>query len=109
MDISIRPMKKEEEAFCYTQEQKLMEASGCIGHLRADMDTNGKGFFTSWDDFRKDLKTDEFKAEFDNVINALRFDTQYGGVLKDRSSLTSYCYSHPESGFDASYCKEYVM
>lgn len=40
---------------------------GLIGHLRADMDTDGNGFFSSWFDFREELKTDEFKAEFDEV------------------------------------------
>jgi hypothetical protein len=37
----------------------------------ADMDSNGEGFFSSWDDFRKDLKTQEFKDELDAVINEL--------------------------------------
>ncbi len=35
------------------------------------MDSNGEGFFSSWDDFRKDLKTQEFKDELDAVINEL--------------------------------------
>jgi hypothetical protein len=100
MDISIRPMKKEEESFCYTQEQKLMEESGCIGHLRADMDTNGKGFFSSWDDHCADKKTQAFKTEFDEFINALRCDEQYGELLKDRSSLASYCYDNAEKRLD---------
>ena len=109
MDMSFRAATPSERNYAYSQSQQIAMQTGSIGHLRGDMDSNGKGFFTSWDDFRKDLKTDEFKAEFDNVINALRFDAQYGGVLKDRSSLTSYCYSHPESGFDASYCTEYAF
>ena len=109
MDMSFRPAVTSERNYAYSQSQQISMQTGCIGHLRGDMDSNGKGFFTSWDDFRKDLKTEEFKAEFDTVINALRFDTQYGGVLKDCSSLISYCYSHPESGFDANYCTEYAF
>ena len=31
------------------------------------MDTDGNGFFSSWFDFREELKTDEFKAEFEEV------------------------------------------
>ena len=31
------------------------------------MDTDGNGFFSSWFDFREELKTDEFKVEFDEV------------------------------------------
>lgn len=34
-----------------------------------------------------------------NVINALRFDENYGGVLKDRSALAAYCRRTPESSF----------
>jgi hypothetical protein len=100
MDISIRPMCKEEHAFCYTQVKKIMEDSGCIGHLRADMDTSGKGFFSSWDDHCSDRKTQVFKTEFDDFINALRFDEQYNGILKDRNSLASYCYANPSASLD---------
>lgn len=70
--------------------------TGCIGHLRADMDTNGEGFFSSWDDFRKDLKTQEFKDEFDDVINELR---EKSNILSNRSALSKYCFSTPESAF----------
>lgn len=45
------------------------------------------------------MKTEDFKGAFDNVINALRFDENYGGVLKDRSALAAYCRRTPESSF----------
>ena len=62
--------------------------------LRADMDTDGNGFFSSWNDWRRDLKTDEFKAEFDDVINSLR---EEGDILHNRKALANYCYSTPQS------------
>lgn len=71
------------------------------------MDTNGKGFFTTWEDYRTDLKTDAFKAEFDEVINVLRFDAQYGNVLTDRAKLTSYCYAHPDAAFEKAASREF--
>lgn len=46
--------------------------------------------------FQKDLKTDEFKAEFDEVINGLRD----GDVLSGRKAMSSYCYSTPDSSFN---------
>ena len=46
--------------------------AGLIGYLRADMDTDGNGFFSSWDDYRRELKTTEFKEEFDEVTNFLK-------------------------------------
>ena len=99
MDMTIRPMTPQERKYSYTQSQQIMGQTGCIGHLRGDMDSSGKGFFTSWDDHDRELKTDAFKSELDGVVNAMRFDSQYGGVLKDRGTLGTYCRQHPESSF----------
>lgn len=107
MDMEFRSMIPTERNYSYTQSQQLIMQTGCVGHLRGDMDTDGNGFFTSWDDHRSDLKTDEFKQEFDTVINMLRFDKRYGGVLQNRSSLSSYCYGHPDSEFEGNYSKEF--
>ena len=99
MELQIREMTPQERHYCYSQSAQIEAQTGCIGHLRADMDSNGKGFFSSWTDHRGDLKTQAFKNEFDEVLNALRFDSDYGGILKDRNSLSRYCYSHPEASF----------
>ena len=97
MDYTIRLMKPEEYNFAYTQKQEIMDDSACIGHLRVDMGSNGKGFFTNWDDHRPELKSPEFKAEFDVLINTLRGDGDDGYFLKDRDSLKKFCYKFPES------------
>lgn len=94
MDLSIRPIKPEEIQFSYIQSQNDNIESGCIGFLRGDFDTNGKGFYSTWEDKVSQLKTESFKREFDTVINSLRFG--YGELLKDRVSLSSYCHKHPE-------------
>lgn len=99
MDMTIRPMTQQERMYSYTQSQQIMAQTGCIGHLRGDMDRSGEGFFTSWDDHNPRLKTDAFKAELDNVVNAMRFDPQCGGILKDRNGLSHYCDAYPESSF----------
>lgn len=99
MNMSIRPIIPGEREFTYSQEQAAMEQMGCIGYLRADMDSSGKGFYSTWNDFRTDLKTPAFKGEFDAVINALRFDDAYSGILKERDSLARYCYSHPDTSY----------
>lgn len=95
MDIQI--LKQNERNYTYSQSQQISMQTGLIGYLRADMDSNGEGFFSSWNDFRKDLKTQEFKDEFDNVINELRKD---GSFLRNRTTLSKYCYSHPNSSFE---------
>ena len=99
MNMSIRPIIPGEREFTYSQEQVIMEQMGCIGYLRADMDSSGKGFYSTWNDFRTDLKTPAVKGEFDAVINALRFDDAYSGILKNRDSLARYCYSHPDTSY----------
>ena len=105
MDLSIRPIKPEEIPFSYKQSQNVNIESGCIGFLRGDFDTSGKGFYTTWEDKVKFLKTDEFKREFDDVINSLRFG--YGELLKDRSSLSAYCHNNPDGVIEGNYTKEY--
>ena len=67
-----RAMIEAEDKYTFRQSTQISMQTGLIGHLRADMDTDGNGFFSSWFDFREELKTDEFKAEFDDVINSLR-------------------------------------
>lgn len=99
MNMNIRPIAPEEREFTYSKERAIMEQMGCIGYLRADMDSSGKGFYSTWNDFRPDLKTPAFKGEFDAVINALRFDDAWRGILKDRDSLARYCYSHPDTSY----------
>lgn len=101
--LDIRPATKAERMYSFSQSSQIREQTGCIGYLRADMDADGY-FFSSWNNYRSDLKTDEFKTEFDNIINELRKD---GGLLHDRSALSNYCYSHPESAFGTENRNEY--
>lgn len=96
MDFEFRPATEAERMYTYSQSQQISMQTGCIGHLRADMDSNGEGFFSSWDDFRKDLKTQEFKDELDSVINTLR---KKGNILSNSSTLSKYCYSTRVSSF----------
>ena len=99
MEFSLNPMKKEEQKYSFSQSSQISGQTGLIGYLRADMDTDGNGFFSSWNDYRSDLKTPAFKDEFDQLIAALRFDNKYMGLLKNRTSLTANCRSVPESSF----------
>ena len=97
MDFSIRLMKQEERAFAYTQDQQTLHSSGCIGHLRVDMDSSGTGFFSSWDTHSPSLKDEAFKSEFDELINELRFNEELGGILTNRSSMSKFCHAIPGS------------
>lgn len=107
MDYVIKIMTPAERSYCYTGSQQLDKQAGCIGHLRGDMDRRGNGFFTSWEDHCGELKTQAFKDEFDDFINALRFDERYDGIFKNRSSLSRYCYEHKESVFAEDFIPQY--
>lgn len=103
MEMTFRPATPTERLYTYDQSAQLNSQTGCIGHLRGDMGRSGKEFHTTWTDHQGDLKTPEFKAELDEVINALRFDESHGGVLKNRTALNWFCHSQPESGFGGEY------
>ena len=94
MDLDMRALTEKEDKYTFSNSMQISMQCGLIGHLRADMDSDGTGFFSSWEDYRKELKTDEFKDEFDKVINSLR---EEGDILYNRKSLAKYCYSSPQA------------
>ncbi len=96
MEMTLRPMLPAERNYCYSQSQQISMQTGLIGYLRADMDSDGKGFFSLWNGFRDDLKSEEFKLEFDEVINELRED---GSFLHDRNTMARCCRRTPDSSF----------
>ena len=93
-EYSKRAMTEEEDKYSFRQSSQISNQCGLIGHLRADFGSDGSGFFTSWTDFRADLKTDEFALEFDEMINSLRED---GDILHSRTDLAVYCSETPQS------------
>ena len=94
MDLDMRALTEKEDKYTFSNSMQISMQCGLIGHLRADMDSDGNGFFSSWEDYRKELKTDEFKDEFDKVIYSLR---EEGDILYNRKSLAKYCYSSPQA------------
>ena len=103
MDMTLRPMTGTEHFYCYSQSQQLSMQTGLIGYLRADFGSTGKQFFSTFFDFRDSLKSDDFRAEFDEVINALREDKQYGGILTSRTAMSKFCHKHPGSSIELDY------
>lgn len=105
MELQIRPMRFEERKYTYAQSSQLMRQTGSIGRLRGDFGKSGTEFWSTWEDHRQELKTDAFKAELDEIINALRSE-EYG-LLKDRRSMVSYSRAEPDSIFKGNYTTEY--
>lgn len=102
--MEIRPLLPEEQKYTYSQSMQLEGQTGNIGHLRGDFADSGYGFYTTWFDTRPQRKSDEFKAEFDEVINSLREDK---GLLHNRYDMSSFARRFPDSAFKGNYCTEY--
>ena len=96
--MDYRVLTEAERKYTFSQSQQLSMQTGLIGYLRADFGSTGKEFYSTWNDFRKDLKTDDFKKEFDLVINSYRFGD--GEFLSGRSTMSKFCYEHPESSYE---------
>ncbi len=94
IDFEKRAMTEYEDKYTFKQSAQICNQTGFIGYLRADMDKDGNGFFSTWNGWRDDLKTQEFKVEFDEVINSLR---EEGDILYNRAALSKYCYSAPQA------------
>ena len=95
MNIEIFEATKPEQLYTFTQSSQIASQTGCLGHLRADFGENGTGFYTSWEDQRSDLKTDAFKARFNEIINELRNGTDNGKLFASRANLARFCFRHP--------------
>jgi hypothetical protein len=89
--MEIRGMIEEEDKYSYTQSNQISSQCGLIGYLRGDL--NG-GFWTTWFDFRKDLKTDEFKEDLNDLINELIEEEE---ILTNLKSMREFCYLHPRA------------
>lgn len=103
MELKITCMTPAERLYAYNQSSQLEGQTGCIGHLRGDFGS-GQEFYTSWFDHRSEYKTDEFKSEFDEVVNTLRKED---GPLFTLGGMSKFCYQHPEAEFKGNYCAEY--
>ena len=102
--MDIRPLTPTEQKYTYAQSMQLEGQTGTIGHLRGDFATTGYGFYTTWFDTRPQWKSDEFKADLDTVINALREDK---GLLHNRYGMSAFARHFPESAIKGNYCTEY--
>ena len=102
--MEIRPLTPQEQKYTYAQSMQLEGQTANIGYLRGDFAHSGYGFYTTWFDTRTQWKTDEFKAELDEVINTLREDK---GLLHNRYDMSAFAKQFTDSAFQGNYCTEY--
>ena len=100
MALEMREMKPEERKLSHTQDDEMVKRTGCIGHLRGYFEKGGETLYTTWDNHSKELLTDRFKSEINEVVTALRRDDKFGNVLRNQRSMEKYMYSHPDSRFE---------
>lgn len=92
-EMLVTPLTSNLEKYTFAQSQQIIMQTGLIGYLRADFGSTGKEFYSTWNDACSFFKEKGFSKEFDEVINALRFDEKYGRMLNDRDKLKNYCHT----------------
>ena len=82
MELTFRTATPTERLYTASQSMQLKGQTGCVGHLRADTGMDAQGFLKKWQTYQLNSDNEEFKREFEVVMNALVSDGQYGGFLK---------------------------
>lgn len=90
--MNLRPMTAEERKYSYDQSTQLTGQTGCIGCLSGTLDAEGR-FAPAWKDRRTSLNTDEFGADREIALQALRHE---GCILENRERMKAYCLEHME-------------
>ena len=103
MDMIIRPATPAERLYAYEQRIEIAERCGNPGYLWGALDNSGTVFVNSWETFVASQNTPEFKAEFNTVLDMLRFDERYGHALKNRATMITYCLDHSQGSFRNGY------
>ena len=103
MDMTIRPATPTERLYAYEQSMQIAERCGNPGYLWGALDNSGTVFVNSWETFVASQNTPEFKAEFNTVLDMLRFDERYGHALKNRATMITYCLDHSQGSFRNGY------
>lgn len=97
MDMMLRTATSAERLYAYQQCDQIANLCGSPGHMRLELDDIGTAYRSHWENSTPDQNTPKFKAEFDTVLDMLRFDKQYGQVLKNCTTMIDYCLAYPES------------
>ena len=106
MDMTLRAAIPAERLYAYGQSKHISERCGNPGYLQGELADVGTGFFSHWETSFSKYNTPEFEMEFNTVLEMLRFGEQFQCVLKDNTTMISYCLDHPEGRIEE--CQEYA-
>lgn len=107
MKLTILAATPAERLYAEDQSTQIAGQCGSPGYLRGRLDDTGTVFAKSWERNVPSLNTPEFKAEFNSVLDMLRFDERNSHALKNRTTMLAYCLDHPEGRLPD--CHEYVF
>lgn len=107
MKLTIRTATPAERLYASEQSSRIAELCGSPGYLFGELDDTGSLFLKSWMRNVPSENTPEFKAEFNTVLDMLRFDERYGHVLKNCTTMIGFCFGHPDGQLADRY--EYVF
>jgi hypothetical protein len=93
MVYQLLPAEESESGLFYRLDGEAAERHGAIGYMRADFGRSGGEFFNSWFDNQRHLKTQDFKQEFEGVIDSLRNEGAEP-PFASRGSLQKFCFAH---------------
>ena len=87
--IPLRPASIEEAGLFYSQADADEDlSSGTVGHIRMDFGHGGKEFWhTWWPHNDNQFNTQEFKADLQTIVDALRTE----GPLRDLATMRTFC------------------
>ena len=87
----LRPASPDEAGLFYAMKLEQDIELGVIGHVRMDFGRRGTEFWHTWHPRGpEELNSPEFKAELQQVVDALRAT----GPLKDLRAMSRYCYEN---------------
>jgi hypothetical protein len=101
-NYGLRPVTDEEARLIYS-DSNINSQDAWIGRLRGDFGCRGEEFWHTWFPHSKELQTQQFKDDLQEVVDALRKD----GLLKNLTEMEAYCLQHPESKINEDSCPAY--
>lgn len=96
MEMTFREATVAERLYARKQSTQIAGQCGSPGYLHGSLDNTGTVFISTWERDVPARNTPEFKAEFNSVLDMLRFDERYGHVLKNRATMIAFCLAHPQ-------------
>lgn len=95
LKYDLRAADENEAALFFSGTAEEDALRGCAGHMRFDFGSLGNGFHHTWWEHTKELKTDAFRDDMQEVVNHLRDN----GPLSDLNQMARFCRSHENARF----------